>query len=152
MELKPKVLAAVYFVTAILALVLTWWHLPEYSGSGFIEANKLFWKDALFNSHAAGRFLVIDLLFLAFVCNVWILLEGRRLKMRFLYAYIIGGIVVAISVTFPLFMAVRTLKLAQAGEDGGSGASGEQNQLSLLDFIALVFLFGTTLAAGIMMM
>lgn len=146
MEIKPKALAAVYFFTAFLALVFTWWHIPEYLGSGFIEANKLFWKDALFNSHAAGRFLVIDLLFLAFVCSLWMLLEGRRLKIRFLYAYIIGGVVVAISVAFPLFMAVRTLKQAQGDESIGP------SQLTLLDGFALIVLFGTGLAASILMM
>lgn len=146
MPLQPRLLAAIYVVTAVLALVFTWWHIPEYLGSGFVEANKLFWKDALFNSHAAGRFLVADLLILAFVCSFWMLIEGRRLKIRFLYAYIVGSVVVAMSVAFPLFMAARTLKQAE------DLPHGEVYSLKVLDVMVLLLLFGISLAASIVML
>ena len=146
MHVQAKILAALYGATALIALVFTWWHIPEYLGAGFVEANKLFWKDALFNSHAAGRFLVADVLILAFACSLWMLVEGRRLKMRFLYAYIAGGIVVAISVAFPLFMAVRTLKLAEnVSREEGAALHG-------IELAVLALLAGITLAASVVML
>lgn len=79
MELKTKLLVALYCVTALLALVMSWMHLPAYFGDGIVGANVQFWTDALFNANPAGRFLTVDILFLAFVCNVWMFIEGRRL-------------------------------------------------------------------------
>ena len=146
MQLQPKTLAALYTATAFLALVFTWWHVPEYLGSGFIDANLLFWQDALLNSHAAGRFLVADVLILAFACSLWMLIEGRRLKIRFLYAYIVGGVVVAISVAFPLFMAARTLKQAE------DLPHDEVYSLKALDVVVLLLLFGITLSASIVLL
>ncbi|MFT5032081.1 MAG: hypothetical protein ACI9OO_000010 [Bacteroidia bacterium] len=145
MKIKPKVLSITYVLMAIVALVFTWWHIPEYLGEGLVEANILFWKDALLNSHAAGRFLVADLMILAFACNLSILLEGRRLKIRFLYAYVVGGVVVAISVAFPLFMAARTLKLEE------NGPQGDGYFLKAVDVVALLLLFGISLAASIVL-
>ena len=112
MELKTKVLVAVYLLTAFVALLMTWVHVPAYLGNGFADANIQFWKDALFNANPAGKFLTIDVLFLAFACNVWMFIEARRIGVKYVYVYVIAGIVIAISVAFPLFLAARELLVA----------------------------------------
>ncbi|MFT7405448.1 DUF2834 domain-containing protein [Zhongshania sp.] len=143
MELKTRVLVSLYCVTALLALVMAWMHLPAYFGHGIVDANVQFWKDALFNANPAGRFLTVDILFLAFVCNVWMFVEGRRLGVKYLYVYVIAGIFIAISVAFPLFMAARELRVA-ALDSSKTGYS-----IKAVDVLALMFLFAITLLASI---
>jgi len=45
-----------YLVLALLALGLTWVHVPYYLGAGFVQANIRFWQDALLNANPAGVF------------------------------------------------------------------------------------------------
>ncbi|MFQ3201413.1 MAG: hypothetical protein ACI9SK_002145 [Zhongshania sp.] len=143
MELRTKVLVALYCFTALLALVMAWIHLPAYFGNGIVGANVQFWKDALFNANPAGRFLTVDILFLGFVCNVWMFIEGRRVGVKYLYVYVIAGIFIAISVAFPLFMAARELRVA-ALDSSKTGYS-----IKVVDVLALIFLFAITLLASI---
>jgi hypothetical protein len=142
-ELRTKVLVALYCFTALLALVMAWIHLPAYFGNGIVGANVQFWKDALFNANPAGRFLTVDILFLGFVCNVWMFIEGRRVGVKYLYVYVIAGIFIAISVAFPLFMAARELRVA-ALDSSKTGYS-----IKVVDVLALIFLFAITLLASI---
>jgi hypothetical protein len=135
MELKSKVLVAVYLLTAFLALLMSWAHLPAYFGSGFADANIQFWNDALFNANPAGKFLAVDVLFLAFACNVWMFIEARRIGVKYVYVYVIAGIVIAISVAFPLFMAARELRLV-ATDKHFTGY-----KIKTVDVITLVALF-----------
>lgn len=39
-------------------------------------------------------------------------IEARKHGVRFVWAYIVGGALIAISVTFPLFLLARELRLA----------------------------------------
>ncbi|CAA0120558.1 DUF2834 domain-containing protein [Zhongshania aliphaticivorans] len=142
MELKAKPLVIVYLISALLALIMTWIHVPAYLGDGFVNANIKFWNDALFNANPAGKFLTIDILFLAFVCNVWMFIEGRRLGVKYIYLYVIGGVVIAISVAFPLFMAARELKLA------AKESSAVSYKIKSVDLVALLCLFLTAVLAS----
>ncbi|WP_339676559.1 DUF2834 domain-containing protein [uncultured Zhongshania sp.] len=146
MEVKTKLLVSLYFVIALLALLTTWIHLPAYLGSGIVEANIQFWKDALFNANPAGKFLVIDVLFLAFACNVWMIIEGRRLGVKYIYAYIAGGVLIAISVAFPLFMAARELKRAS------HESPLELYKIKVVDVLVLLCLFLVTLFAAVVVL
>ena len=142
MEVKTKLLVSLYFVIALLALLTTWIHLPAYLGSGIVEANIQFWKDALFNANPAGKFLVIDILFLAFACNVWMIIEGRRLGVKYIYAYIAGGVLIAISVALPLFMAARELKRAS------QESPVESYKIRRFDIVVLGCVFFTAVLAS----
>ncbi|MBW2940606.1 DUF2834 domain-containing protein [Zhongshania aquimaris] len=143
MEVKTKLLVSLYVVIALLALLTTWIHLPAYLGNGIVEANIQFWKDALFNANPAGKFLVIDILFLAFTCNVWMIVEGRRLGVKYIYAYVVGGVLIAISVAFPLFMAARELKRASYE------SPLELYKIKAIDVLALFCLFLVAVFAAI---
>lgn len=57
--------------------------------------------------------LSLDLLVVAVAGSAFIVFEGRRLKMRYLWAYILGSGITAFAFTFPLFLAHREKQLAR---------------------------------------
>lgn len=141
MNLTTKLLVSVYLLAAILALLFTWYHVPAYLGHGALQALIAFWQDAIIDTNPASKFIVVDILFLAFVCSMWMLMEGRRLGVRFIYFYVIGGLLIAISVAFPLFMAARELRLSTA-ESG--------YRINAYDALAMVVIFASAVAAGVL--
>lgn len=144
MEIKSKLLISIYMVSALLALALTWYHVPAYLGKGLVEANRMFWADALFNTSPAGKFLVVDILFLAFVCNVFMFIEGRRLGIKYIYAYVLAGVFVAISVAFPLFLVSREIALKSDGS--------ESYTIKYFDVVALVVLSVAAVGSGVVLL
>ena len=52
-----------------------------------------------------------DLLATASAASIFIVLEGRRLGMRWYWLYIVASFVTAVGFTFPLFLAVRERQL-----------------------------------------
>ena len=89
---------------------------------------------------------MVDILFLAFACNVWMFIEARRLGVKYVYGYIVVGVVVAISVAFPLFLAAREWRLASLD------SSSSRYELKLVDVISLVIIFGASLVAAIVVL
>lgn len=144
MIIKSKMLIVVYVVASLLALFFTWYHVPAYLGKGLVEANRMFWADALFNTSPAGKFLAVDILFLAFVCNLFMFVEGRRLKVKYIYAYVVAGILVAISVAFPLFMAAREIALKNNGDN--------KYKVRPYDLFALAVLFLSAVGSGLVLL
>jgi hypothetical protein len=67
-------------------------------------------------------------------------IEARRLAIRWVWLYILLGFLVAISVTFPLFLIARERRIAAIGD-----ASSDLG-LSRADLAALVVLAGLTAA------
>lgn len=116
MTVSRRHLALVYTLLGVLALVFTFSHITEYVGRGFADATAAFWTEGLTGGTGAKQFLVVDLMFFAFAANIWMLFEARRLRIPFVWAYVIGGVLVAISLTFPLFLAARERRLANVGE------------------------------------
>ncbi len=56
--------------------------------------------------------LSIDLLATASAASIFIILEGRRLGIRWYWLYVLGSFVTAVAFTFPLFLAIRERRLA----------------------------------------
>lgn len=56
--------------------------------------------------------LSIDLLATASAASIFIILEGRRLGIRWYWIYVLGSFVTAVAFTFPLFLAMRERRLA----------------------------------------
>jgi len=68
--------------------------------------------------------LTVDLLVAAIAGNVLIIIESRRLGMRFAWLYVVGSLLTAFAFTFPLFLAMRERRLARLGElDGHTGSA-----------------------------
>jgi hypothetical protein len=58
--------------------------------------------------------LSADLLIVAVAGSIFMIIEGRRLRMRNLWLYIVLSGITAFAFTFPLFLAMRERKLQNA--------------------------------------
>lgn len=99
--------AIVFLVLAIAGLIGTW----TYNVIAIVEQNDFFgdW----FGSGPAVSSLTMDLLIMAVAACAFIVIEGRRLGMKHLWAYIVFSGLTAIAFTFPLFLANRERRLQQ---------------------------------------
>ena len=67
----------------------------------------------------------------------FMVLESRRLGIRWVWAYVILGVLIAISVTFPLFLIARELRIGRT----------EPTRLGAVDTVLLVLF--AVVAAGL---
>jgi hypothetical protein len=106
-------LCAVYAAIAIAALVATWSQNLAYfnSPADFIPVLGLFLEDARVNP--AARSITVDIAIFFLAAAVFMVIEARKHGIRAVWLYIAGGLFIAISVTFPLFLIARELKLAE---------------------------------------
>ena len=108
----------VYLAVAALGLVGTAWFnvrsVLEPSGEAFFAA----W----FATPAVSS-LAWDLLATASAASIFIILEGRRLGIRWYGAYVVLSFVTAVGFTFPLFLAVRERRLARLDRRGVDGSA-----------------------------
>lgn len=130
MSISRKALCITYGLIALLALVGTWGNNLAYLSLGFVGTMKAFWGDTLVN--AASQSVTVDLFFLGLAVLVWMVLEARRLGMRGVWLYLIFGMLVAISVTVPIFLINRERALAKREPSSAAGT------LSTIDIIALI--------------
>jgi hypothetical protein len=104
-----KALCAVYAVIAVAALVATWSQVAAYFeppatfSTGFFDDVRV---------TAASRSLTADALLVFLAAAVLMVVEARKHGIRFVWLYIVGGATIAISVTFPLFLIARELRVA----------------------------------------
>lgn len=94
-------LAVAYLVLAVAGLIGTWTFnvLAVVGGRDFLGD--------LARSGPAVSSITVDLLVVAVAGSVLILVEARRLGMRFGWLYVVGAGITAFAFTFPLFLAMR---------------------------------------------
>jgi hypothetical protein len=119
MSISRKMLCVAYGLIALLALVGTWGNNVAYLSLGLVGANTMFWQETLVNP--ASRSITVDLFFLALAVFVWMVLEARRLGMRGVWLYLVFGMLVAISVTVPIFLLNRERMLAKREPSSAAG-------------------------------
>lgn len=99
----------VYLAVAIVGLVGTAWFnvrsVLEPSGESFLAA----WF-----ANPAVSSLSVDLLAVASAASIFIILEGRRLGMRWAWVLVVLSFVTAVGFAFPLFLALRERRLPVA--------------------------------------
>jgi len=103
----------VYLAVALLGLLGTaWFNVTGFGqpGPGLIDS----WF-----ANPSTSSLTIDLMAAATGASIFIVIEGRRLRMRLWWLYIAISFVTAVGFTFPLFLAMRERTLAR-GSDGVS--------------------------------
>lgn len=112
MTTNRRILSGAYATIAAVALVTTWSQNLAYlhSPGGFLTS---FLQDLKVN--AAARSITVDIVLFFLAAAVFMVLEARRLGIPYVWAYIVGGMLIAISVTFPLFLIARERKLAASG-------------------------------------
>lgn len=100
-------LAFVYLLLAVAGLIGTWTFnvLAVVQMADFIGD--------LVTSGPAVSSITIDLLVAAVAGSVFIIVEARRLRMRFGWLYVVGAGLTAFAFTFPLFLAMRQRRLTR---------------------------------------
>jgi len=101
-------LAITWLVLAIVGLIGTW----TFNALAIVQLRD-FIGDWV-NSGPAVSSLTVDLLIVAVAGSILMVVEARRLGMRFVWLYIVGSAITAFAFTFPLFLAMRERKLAAA--------------------------------------
>lgn len=94
-----------YLSLAIAGLVGTW-----YFNILAIQQGRDFFAD--WSSTPAVLSATTDLFVIATAASVFIFLEGRRLKIKFWWLFVLGSFITAIAFTFPLFLAIRERKMS----------------------------------------
>lgn len=111
MTANRRALCAVYAVIAVVALIATWSQNLAYrdhpSGlSGFLPDLRV---------NPGARSITVDIALFFLAAAVFMVIEARRVGIPYVWAYIAGGLLIAISVTFPLFLIARERRLAAEG-------------------------------------
>ncbi|PTT17085.1 hypothetical protein DBR36_11630 [Microbacterium sp. HMWF026] len=97
--------AGVYLVLSVAGLVGTWIF------NAFAIAQMRDFIGDLVSSGPAVSSITVDLLVVAIAGSIFILVEGRRLGMRFAWVYVVLSGLTAFAFTFPLFLAMRQRRL-----------------------------------------
>ncbi len=105
-----RIRIALYAAVAVLALYFTWSNNlafisanPDAGIMGFVEATTV---------NAAAASISWDLTFLLASCFIFMAVEARKHRIRFVWAYYLLSFMIAVAVMFPLFMIARELRMA----------------------------------------
>ena len=110
-----RLLCVAYGTIALLALIATWSQNLSYFRPeeglllGFVRATGRFWPETL--ATPASVSITVDLGLFLLAAAIFMVIESRRLDIRFPWLYVMLGLLVAISVTFPLFLITRERRL-----------------------------------------
>jgi hypothetical protein len=124
---SSKVLCAVYGAIAFVALIATW-----SQNAAYFDNPRGFLLDFLNDSKVtpASRSLTVDIVLFGLAVAILMVIEARKHGVRFVWADIVGGFAIAISVTFPLFLISRELRVGRT----------ETTRLGAIDTVLLVLL------------
>ena len=145
MTSSRRILCLAYAATAVLALVGTWHQNLSYFRAedgwlvGFVLATGRFWSETL--ATPASTSITVDLGLLLLPLIALMLIEARRLEIPFVWLYVVLGFLVAISVTFPLFLIARERRLAARGEAADELPLARSDVYVLLGIGAAMVLF-----------
>jgi hypothetical protein len=145
MPRSRRLLCLVYGATALLAFVGTWHQNLAYFRAdegllgGFVGATGRFWPATLATPASTSITIDIGLFFVA--AAVLMVIEARRLGVRFVWLYVLFGALVAISVTFPLFLIARERRLVARGEASADLGLASGDVVALVVFGAANALF-----------
>jgi hypothetical protein len=130
---SSKVLCVAYGVIAVAALIATWSQNAAYfdNPGGFLLD---FFKDSKVTP--ASRSLTVDIVLFFLAAGILMVIEARKHGVKYVWAYIAGGFAIAISVTFPLFLIAREVRVGRT----------ESTRLGTVDTV-LLGLFAVVAAA-----
>ena len=115
MSAQQRWLIGFYALVAIAALAATWGQNLQYVwAAGEVSALNQFLPDL--RANPASRSISVDIGLFVLAAAAFMVIEARRLGVRFVWLYVLFGFMIAISVTFPLFMIARELRLGPANK------------------------------------
>ena len=131
-----KVLCVVYGAIAAAALIATW-----SQNLAYFDKPARFVLDFLNDSKVtpASRSLTVDILLFFLAAMILMVIEARKHGVKFVWLYIVGGFAIAISVTFPLFLIARELRM------GASDAPRLHTTDTILLAVVAVLVAGLTI-------
>ena len=108
-----KALCAVYAVISIAALLAT-----RSQNAAYFANPAGFLLDFLNDSRVtpASRSLTVDIVLFFLAAGILMVVEARKHGVKFVWLYILGGFAIAISVTFPLFLIAREMRIGRTEE------------------------------------
>ena len=109
---RPTLLAYLYLVLALAGVVVTW----TYNVTA-ITSGRDYLGD-LFGSGPSVSSLTADVLIAALAAVVFILVEGRRLRIRFAWIFVVLIPLVALAFALPLFLGVREMRVRSEASAG----------------------------------
>ena len=103
-----RALCGVYALIAVAALIATWSQNLAYldRGVAFLSA---FWNDTKVNP--AARSITADIALFLLAASILMVFEARKHGIKFVWVYILASFATAISITFPLFLIARELRI-----------------------------------------
>ena len=109
LQASSKLLCVVYGGIAVAALVATWTQNTAYLHAGIGR----FFTDFLAGVEVtpASRSIACDILYFFLAAAIFMVVEARKHSIRFVWAYILAGMLIDISVAFPLFLIARELRM-----------------------------------------
>ena len=141
MSASSRALCICYTAIAVVALYGTWsqnlYYFSDLSLTTTIAAFGNFVVDI--KANPATRSIGIDILLFAFAAIIWMVHEARKLGVRLVWVYVVLAFMIAISVTFPLFLIAREMKLAE-GRDLDA-----RHRPAMGDYVGLVMMGCVTL-------
>lgn len=111
MTRPEKALCIVYAIIAIIALIAT-----QTNNAAFFsqpDSGGLFGYIRAMYANPATASVSNDLLLFALAGWIFMVVEMRRLGIRFGWVYIVLSVIIAISAIFPLFLIARQIKLSR---------------------------------------
>jgi hypothetical protein len=110
MPTSSKVLCAVYAAIALVALIATWsQNVAYFDNPGGFPLD--FLNDSRITP--ASRSLTVDIVLFFLAAAILMVVEARKHGVKFVWLYIAGGFAIAISVTFPLFLIAREMRVSR---------------------------------------
>jgi hypothetical protein len=110
MTRSEKIICGLYAAIAVVALVATWSNNIAFMLEPENQ-NALSFVRALYINGATAS-ITNDLLLYALAGWIFMILEGQRLHMRYVWVYILLSILIAVSVMFPLFLIARQITIS----------------------------------------
>ena len=102
------VLISIYLVLALIGLIGTWYFNFEF----FALNTDVSYLEAWFANPASSS-AAVDIIMVALMGSVFMLVEGWRIKLQWVWILIPLSFFIALAFTFPLFLAIREIRLTQ---------------------------------------
>lgn len=99
---------SIYLVLALIGLIGTWYFNFEF----FALSTDVSYLEAWFANPASSS-AAVDIIVVALMGSVFMLVEGWRLKFQWVWILIPLSFFIALAFTFPLFLAIREIRLSQ---------------------------------------
>jgi Terpene cyclase DEP1 len=137
MSQTRKMLCIFYGLVALIALIATWSQNLLY----FQGDNPAGFGQYILDLKVSGsaRSFTVDIGLFLLAGTGLMVTEARRLGVKWVWAYVVLGFAIAISVTFPLFLIARELRLAKT-ETASSAVKLTTTDLIGLALTAIVVL------------